>query len=233
MNVHILLVEDNPHITKINRDTFEEAGYRVSCAETVAQAQVLFHAEVPDLIVLDIMLPDGNGLELCRKIRGESNVPILFLSARSANAQIVEGLRAGGDDYLAKPYDLEVLLAKTEVLLRRGRVQTDIRLGPLYLDVVACTAYQNGKDLLLTRKDFSLLLLLVKNEGKAVPKEQIFEEVWKRPLSGDTQALWAAVSRLKRKLELGGASFVVHSPHRGGYCLEYRRVPTDKILSKP
>ncbi len=222
MSRTILLVEDNEHIMKINRDTLTEAGYRVLEAETAAQAREIFTEEAPDLIVLDIMLPDGDGLELCRRIRGDSNIPIIFLSAKKENAEIIEGLKSGGDDYLPKPYDVDVLLARIEALLRRlGSVPETLTIGPLVLDIVSAAAYLDCENLLLTQKEFAVLFLLVKNAERVVDKEEIYGAVWGQSLNDDSAALWMLISRLKKKLRPAQSGLTISMRRGKGYILEY------------
>ena len=158
----ILLVEDNPHIMKINAEVLSLRGYEVLRAATAAEAREQLRWHAVDLIVLDIMLPDGNGVELCRELKGRYHIPILFLTALGENQDVVEGLRAGGDDYLAKPYDLEVLVARIGARLRgtaEGKRYSSY--GSLKLDTLSLCGYLEGKDMLLTHKEFSVLLLLV------------------------------------------------------------------------
>ncbi len=221
MSRTILLVEDNEHIMKINRDTLHNAGYRVLEAETAAQAREIFMEESPALIVLDIMLPDGDGLALCRRIRGDSNIPIIFLSAKKAKAEIIEGLKSGGDDYLPKPYDVDVLLARIEALLRRaGSVPETLTLGPLTLDIVSGIAYLNRENLLLTQKEFAVLFLLVKNAERIVDKDDIFKAVWGQTTNDDRTALWTVISRLKKKLQPAQTGITISMRRPKGYILE-------------
>ena len=218
----ILLVEDNPHIMKVNRGMLEKAGYRVLCAETVTGAQALLEKESPHLLVLDIMLPDGDGLALCRELKKTRSVPILFLSAMNTNEDIIAGLRAGGDDYLPKPYDLDVLVARVEARLRSSEaLPRELHFGALKLDTLAMAGYLNGEDLLLTPKEFAVLLLLVENAERVVDKEEIFTVVWGQTLNDDNAALWMLISRLKKKLKPDQTGLNI-STHRGkGYMLEH------------
>ena len=131
-----------------------------------------------DLIVLDIMLPDADGLALCRQIKAQYDIPILFLSALGENQQIIEGLRAGGDDYLPKPYDIGVLLARVEARLRAaGRKKRFLSHAGLRLDTVKQTAYFADRDLLLTQKEFLILLTLLQNPHRVVDREALFSAV--------------------------------------------------------
>lgn len=189
----ILLVEDNRHLNKINGSALRLAGYRVLTALTIAGArQHLLQAE-PDAIVLDILLPDGSGVDFCREIRQNTAAPILFLTSVTGVEQALEGLRAGGDDYLNKPFHIGLLLARIEAFWRRDEIRQRVkpaetlRCGPLTLDLVAGAAFLHGEDMLLTLKEYALLLLLVQNEGKTLAKQAIYAKVWGRP--------WAATAR--------------------------------------
>ena len=134
----ILLVEDNPHIMKINAEVLSLHGYEVLRAGTAAEAREQLRWHPVNLIVLDIMLPDGNGIELCRELKERYHIPILFLTALGENQDVVEGLRAGGDDYLPKPYDLEVLIARIEARLRSdANSRRYVCYGGLKLDTVS------------------------------------------------------------------------------------------------
>lgn len=170
----ILLVEDNPHIMKINAEALSMYGYEILQAATARECRqaLRWHPVDPvDLVVLDIMLPDGDGVELCRELKEQYHTPILFLSALGESRDVVEGLRAGGDDYLAKPYDLEVLAARIEARLRQERAKSRyISYGSLRLDIFAGCAYLGSANLQLTQKEFAVLLLLVRNAGRTVSK---------------------------------------------------------------
>lgn len=204
----ILLVEDNQQLNAINRRALQRAGYRVLTALSLREAEKHLQNYAPDAIILDIMLPDGNGVEFCRKIRQHIAAPILFLTSVSGYEQTLAGLAAGGDDYLHKPFDLDMLLAKVAAFLRRdeiaGRVRTPDRSvvrGALVLDTVAAQAFLEGKDMLLSPKEFALLLLLVRREGETLSAETIYMDVWKQPLFGNTNSLKVAMSRLRKKLD--------------------------------
>ena len=215
----ILLVEDNEQILYGNKRMLKRRGYDVMTALTLHEAREHMEASKPDVIVLDIMLPDGSGLDFMREFRKTSNTPILLLTGLTTPEDIVRGLTDGGDDYLTKPYDFEVLLARIAALLRRAeRLPEMLTKGALTLDIVSGQAHCNGENLLLTQKDFALLILFVQNEEKTMSVEYLYEKVWKSPLNGDTQAIKSAVSRLRKKLD--GSGYTISSIRGEGYLFE-------------
>lgn len=219
MRETILLVEDNPHIMEINVEVLAGEDYRVLQAPDGKTCMALLKANDVDLIVLDIMLPDADGLALCGEIKANYDVPILFLSALGESSQIIEGLRAGGDDYLPKPYDIGVLLARIEARLRADRRSRRIlSFGIVRLDTQTMLGFAGERDLLLTQKEYLLLLTLMQCPDRLIGKEELYETVWGAPPGDDHSALYAAVSRLNKKLEGTDARVVFH---RGvGYALE-------------
>lgn len=216
----ILLVEDNPHILRINAEVLGLRGYEVLRASTAAEARGHLQWHPVDLIVLDIMLPDANGLDLCRELKKQYHVPILFLTALGENQDVVEGLRAGGDDYLSKPYDLEVFVARVEARLReRNDNRRHVSYGCLRLDTVSLTGFVNGQDIQLTQKEFTVLLLLAQNAEHRVPSIELAREVWGDGADQENSALWTLVSRLRKKLRSEESRLEIASL-RGGYLLE-------------
>ena len=217
----ILLVEDNPHIMKINSEALTMYGYEILQATTAKACREVMRWRQVDLVVLDIMLPDGDGVQLCRELKENYRVPILFLSALGESRDVVEGLRAGGDDYLAKPYDLEVLAARIEARLRQERARSRyVSYGPLRLDVFSGRGYLGDTDLMLTQKEFALLLLLVKHAGETVSKQEVLREVWNLNAEEDNRALWTLISRLRRKLDSEHSRLEISSRRGDGYTLE-------------
>ncbi len=163
--INILLVEDDPHLKNINRQALAGEGYTTLCATSVRESFDIFESYMVDLIVLDIDLPDGNGLDLCEQIREKQDIPILFLTAMGENSDIVKGLNVGGDDYVTKPYDLDVLVARINTRLRPRHLHGTMRsLGELQIDNISGIARFKGKDLLLTKRELLLLWLLVENK---------------------------------------------------------------------
>ena len=219
MSATILLVEDNPNIMDVNRETLLLEGYRVLEAETVAEGRILFEKESPDLIILDILLPDGNGLQLCEELRGGSNVPILFVTALGHDKEIVAGLKAGGDDYLPKPYDIDVLVTRVAALLRRAsNVPDTITKGSITLNIPSSEVSINGEKLRLPQNEFSLLRIFMQNEDKVFTEEYLYEKVWGQPITDDNRTIQTTISRLRKKIERSGYD-VIHI--RGqGYVFE-------------
>ena len=221
MSATILLVEDNPHIMEINYEALIMEDYKVLRAQDGRACMEMLKRNEVDLIVLDIMLPDADGLELCGRIKAEYGIPILFLSALGENEQIIQGLRAGGDDYLAKPYDIGVLLARIEARLRTvPRVNRYGKNAGLRMDTSSLTAWYGQRDLLLNRKEFLLLNALLRNPGQRIGKEELYRTVWGVNADGDFRALHTAVSRLNKKLKDAGTGQQAVWRGGDGYALE-------------
>ena len=221
MSKVILFVEDNKKVQAFNKIQFEEHGYSPRLAFTLSEAKESMRRETPDIIILDIILPDGNGLEFLRDLRENRNVgiPVLMLTGMDRKEDVVNGLNAGSDDYLVKPYDFPELLARAEALLRRAeRVPEKIVKGRLTLDVTASMATVDGIDLMLTKKDFNLLLLFVKNEGRVVDSEYLYERIWQAPMADDNQALKSSLKRLRPKIE--GSGWFIATSKGEGFCFE-------------
>jgi len=216
----ILLVEDNPHIQQANKRALAMRGYHVLEAETLAQGRKLLLKEQPDLIVLDVMLPDGSGLGMCKEIRQGSNIPILFLSGLKEEKEIVDGFESGGDVYLTKPYGLNVLVKNVEALLNRSRDIPDTLVkGRLILNIVPNTVTFDGKDLdIKSGKEFEVLFYLAKREDKIISAEQIYEQVWGQSALGDDTAVRNIVSKIRKKLEASG--YTITTEHGKGYVFE-------------
>lgn len=163
-------MEDDADILKTNSKGLGLAGYHVLMASTLSAGCDFMERETPDLIVQDVLLPDGNGLTYCEELRSKSNVPILFLSSLSTSEDIVAGLRAGGDCYFPKPYGMDVFLAEVDAMLRRSKSMTHkdetLYFGELKLDTVSRRALLGEKDLLLKPREFALLAVLVKEKGR-------------------------------------------------------------------
>lgn len=210
-NKLILMVEDNPAVLRLNQKVLETNGFTVKAAPTLSDAEQILVLNTVDLILLDIKMPDGSGLDFCTIIRQYTSAPILMLSSLRTSQDVVSGLLTGGDDYMTKPYKVDELVARILSLLRRedlagGRKarQAVIVCETLKLDTVSLRAYLDGNDLQLTPKEFALLLFMVQNKDKIVTVEQIYQNVWKLPSNKDTRLLWTHFSKIRGKLEKYG-----------------------------
>jgi len=219
----ILLVEDNVRILDANKYALTKAGHRVITAETLADARRLLEKEKPDIAVLDIMLPDGDGLEYLPELRGIYKIPVLFLTSKVEQWEIIEGLRAGGNDYITKPYKINEFLARVESALqwelsRREEMPADVIRGSLKLDILANQAFMNDSCLQLTNTEFKLLYLCVQNEDRLLDTDLIYETIWKRPLVKNKNAIRSTVKRLRQKIAPAG--YNITTKRGKGYVFE-------------
>jgi len=215
----ILLVEDNEDVQELNKSMLEDEGFVVNTAMTLSEAKISIQQRKPDLIVLDIGLPDGNGLEFLRKFRKLSKIPVLLLTGYSEDTDVIKGYENGCNDYLPKPYTFGVLLARLKSLLQSAeQIPERIAHGSLYLDVQSGRAFVNGNDLLLAQKEFFLLLYFIQNEDVIMTAEHLYKKVWGQPMNKNNQAIKKTISRLRNSLEDSGYTIVVT---RGkGYVFE-------------
>jgi two-component system response regulator MprA len=219
----ILVVDDDHSLRRAISRALELEGYEVELAEDGIQALAHFDeadAEWPDLVVLDILMPNLDGLTACRAIRAKSRVPILILTARQAVDDRVEGLEAGADDYLAKPFAVVELIARVRALLRRSTFDEDVlTYGGLELDRVERRARRGRRHLELTRIEFSLLELLMSHPRKVLSRETIFSAVWGYDLAYASNSLEVYVGSLRRKTEAEGEQRLIQTVRGIGYVL--------------
>ena len=224
---HILLVEDEAVIRDFVKKRLITEGYRVSEAESIKNAEGFLRASRPDLIVLDIMLPDGSGLELCRNLRGITLAPVLFMTSLGEKSQIVCGLRAGAGDYLVKPVDGDELVARIEALLRRaigtGEEGYLLSAGRLTLEPNERRARWEGKDLVLRPKEYQLLSILLRNRNRFTSAEELYSQVWGMSVREDVRTVKVHISGLRRKLRQAAGEGVLElvSRKERGYRLEF------------
>ena len=222
---HILVVEDDENLRLALVDNLEDEGHQVREAATVAEAEAALAGGAVDLIILDIMLPDGDGYSLCRRYRaGGGAAMVLMLTARSLEEDVVRGFDVGADDYLAKPYRLRELLARIRALLRRGSASTPApsALPGLVIDRDARTVGPAGGGTIeLTRTEFDLLVFMVDHPGKALSRELILERVWGGDVVVDPRTVDNFISSLKRKLGWkAGCGYAFRAVRGVGYRLE-------------
>ena len=201
----VLVIEDEPGIRGVIRLMLQSANYRVVEAETAARADIEARAHRPDLLLVDLGLPDGDGLDVIRRVRAWSPVPIIVLSARTMEEQKVAALDAGADDYVAKPFGSPELLARVRAALRRS-VRSDaamVRLciGRAEVDLTRRTARSAGAELHLTPLEFRVLECLARNSGMIVTQRQLLREAWGPDRAGDTRSLRVCIRNLRAKLE--------------------------------
>ncbi len=222
----ILVVDDEQAIVELIEYNLRRNGYRVIVARDGGQALRLAQTERPDLVILDLMLPGLDGLDVCRALRRESSVPIIMLTARDEEVDRIVGLELGADDYVTKPFSVRELIARVKAVLRRvappGTPATAVhRVGPLEIDPLAHEARIAGTPLALTQLEFDLLETLTRHAGQVLSREQLLDQVWGYDYYGGPRAVDSAIKRLRAKLRQAGADAAIISTVRGvGYRLE-------------
>ena len=217
----VLVVEDDEEIAQVLQRSLRLEGYEVRVAgdgETALDQSAAFN---PDLVILDLGLPKLDGMEVARRLRSADDVPILMLTARDALESRVEGLDAGADDYLVKPFERQELLARLRALLRRRppRGSASVVVGDLALNPDTHEVSRGGREIDLTQREFELLEYLMRNERIVVPRQRLLEEVWGYDPFATTNTIEVFVSNLRRKLESGGEARLLHTIRGAGYVL--------------
>lgn len=223
---HILVVEDEPQISHFLKRGLTYKGFEVIAAGNGNQALYEAKTSNPDLVILDVMLPDMDGFEVCRRLRAISNniLPILMLTARDELNDKVMGLESGADDYITKPFDFEELVARVRAGLRRVMsVQEEsprIEVGTLVLDPSSRQVWRDGEQIELTRREYDLLELLAQNVNHVLTKGRIFERVWGYDNEAGLEVIKVYVNYLRAKLNAGGKSDLIHAVRGIGYMLK-------------
>ena len=215
--IKILIVEDELPISTLIRMNLMEAGYECTCVYDGQQAADIIEKVNYDLILLDIMLPKINGFELLEYIK-TYEIPTIFLTAKSDIRDKVAGLRAGAEDYITKPFDIAELLARVETVLRRyNKAESIISFGDILIDTQARMIKKNGDNVNLTVKEYDLLLLFLRNKGRALQRQQIYSAVWEEEYMVDSRTVDLHVQRIRKKLNLESKIVPVY---KIGYRLE-------------
>ena len=222
--MRVLVVDDDRSLRDAVRRALSLAGYEVDVADGGQHGLTRIAAANPDAVVLDVGMPDIDGLEVCRRLRGAGNrVPVLMLTARDAIEDRIDGLDAGADDYLVKPFDIGELKARLRALMRRSGVLDspgeELTFGALRLDTDRHGATVNGRFVELTRTEFQLLELLMRNARRVLPHPVIYERVWGYDFGPGSNALRVYIGYLRRKLEDAGSARVIHTVRGVGYVL--------------
>ncbi len=216
----ILIVEDEESLADSVRYNLEREGYAVTVASDGRRALERFRAEQPTLVILDLMLPEVSGLDLCRAIRAESDVPIIMVTAKDSEADKVSGLELGADDYVTKPFSVRELVSRVRALLRRANLVSEgtrddvLDGGPVQMDVVRHEVRVAGAPMAFPPKEFELLETFLRRKGRLLTRDFLIEEVWGTDYFGDTKTLDVHVKRLRKKIE--------EDPHDPSHLLTVR-----------
>lgn len=226
---HVLVVDDEPNIRDLVQAALRFHGFTVTTARTGNEGLSLARSQSPDLIVLDVLLPDINGFDVCRQLRdAENNVPVIYLTARDTPSDTVTGLSLGGDDYVTKPFSVEALIARVRALLRRSRrgeagakddgSDRSLHVSDLELNESTWTVRRAGTPIELSPTEFRLLSYLMSNPGRVLTRAQLLENVWGWDYAGQSQIVETYISYLRRKLDPLGPP-LIHTQRGVGYAL--------------
>lgn len=212
----ILVIDDEPDILKVLKIRLEKQGYEVVTASTGQSGVLACHSRLPDLVILDLMLPDMDGLDVCKKLKSSPStchIPVMMLTARTESADEVLGLELGADDYVTKPFDFSVLHSRIKNLIKRSHRQTGtdapavLKAGPLTLDPAAFKVFVDGKSVLLTTTEFRILHFLMKNAGRMFSRDEVLNGAWKEPVAIGDRAVDVHINGIRTKIR-SAASYI-------------------------
>ena len=221
MDGHVLIVEDERRLRDIVRDYFAAHGLTCDLARDGEEALDLLRDHDYDAMLLDVLMPNLDGFSVCRVVRAKSRMPILFLTALGSEEDVLQGYALGADDYVTKPFSLAVLLAKTRAVIRRSRGAGDsetLRCGVIALDLAGRTCTVAGKPVSLTRREYDLLLCLIRNKGQVLSRDQLLDKVWGIDFEGGQRAVDVRIKSLR--LALGSAGKQIKTVFKAGYRME-------------
>jgi len=217
----VLVVEDEPSLADAVRYNLEREGFTVDVASDGRQGLERFRSSPPSLVILDLMLPEVSGLDVCRAIRAESSVPIVILTAKDAEADVVAGLELGADDYVTKPFSMRELVSRVRANLRRSGLPDEeekeidvLEGGPVELDVARHEATVRGEPVAFTPKEFELMETFLRRKGRLLTRDFLIDEVWGPEYFGDTKTLDVHIKRIRKKIE--------EDPHQPGHLVTVR-----------
>ncbi len=220
----IFIVEDDAVIAKILKEHLEKWDYQVDIACDLKNVTDEFEKINPHVVLMDISLPFYNGYHWCTQIRSKSNVPVIFISSMNENMNIVMAINMGGDDFISKPFDLNVVTAKIQAIIRRtysfSKEQDFIDYNQVRLNLSDCTIMSDDKKIELTKNEYRIMLSLMENAGHIVPRDKLMEKLWESEAFVDDNTLTVNINRLRKKLEENGIQNFIKTKKGTGYIIE-------------
>ena len=223
MKERILIVDDEPRFVRLIEANLQTEGYGILKARNGKEAIEQTVAEKPDLVLLDVMMPELDGFQACARIREFSNVPIIMLTAKGEEDQRIKGLDMGADDYVVKPFSAGELLARVRALLRRSALRTDqamIKVADLVIDPFSRDVRRGNREINLTQKEYALLEYLARHAGRPVTREQISQQVWKQDFDPTTNIVDVYINYVRKKVDVDGEVSLVQTVRGVGYMLQ-------------